>query len=118
RATAVLTDPATIIYTSGTTGKPKGCVLTHGNFTELTLQALATNLGEVVDHHASTVLFIPLAHVFARFISVLAVAGGARVGHTSDIKDLVTDLQSFHPSFLLAVPRVFEKVYNSAKLKA
>lgn len=118
RSRAELSDTATIIYTSGTTGKPKGCVLTHGNFAELSLQALATDLGDVVDQNASTVLFIPLAHVFARYISVLAVAGGAKVGHTSDIKNLVDDLQSFHPSFLLAVPRVFEKVYNGAKLKA
>ena len=118
RATANLDDLATIIYTSGTTGKPKGCELTHGNFTELTLQTLATELGDVVNPKASTVMFIPLAHVFARFISVLAVGAGSRVGHTSDIKELVDDLQSFQPTFLLAVPRVFEKVYNGAKLKA
>lgn len=118
RSRANLEDLATIIYTSGTTGKPKGCELTHGNFTELTLQTLATDLGSVVSSQASTVMFIPLAHVFARFISVLAVGAGSRVGHTADIKHLVDDLQSFHPTFLLAVPRVFEKVYNGAKLKA
>ncbi|MGP9584432.1 AMP-dependent synthetase/ligase [Micrococcaceae sp. AOP34-BR2-30] len=118
RSRANLDDLSTIIYTSGTTGKPKGCELTHGNFTELTLQTLATDLGSVVSTQASTVMFIPLAHVFARFISVLAVGAGSRVGHTADIKHLVDDLQSFKPTFLLAVPRVFEKVYNGAKLKA
>ncbi len=117
RSAAGLTDVATIIYTSGTTGRPKGCELTHGNFAELSLQTLQT-LGHVVSKQASTVMFIPLAHVFARFIAVLAVAAGARVGHTSDIKDLVDDLGTFRPTFLLAVPRVFEKIYNAAMMKA
>ena len=112
-----LADLATIIYTSGTLGKPKGCEITHGNFVELTKQTLSS-LGHVVNESSSTVMFIPLAHVFARFISVLCVAAGAKVGHTSDIKDLVDDLQSFKPDFLLAVPRVFEKIYNAAKAKA
>ncbi|MGM7667547.1 AMP-dependent synthetase/ligase [Microbacterium sp. A93] len=118
RSAANLSDLATIIYTSGTTGKPKGCELTHGNFAELSLQTLGSGLGEIVHPDSTTVMFIPLAHVFARFISVLAVAGGAKVGHTADVKQLVPDLQSFRPTFLLAVPRVFEKVYNSAKMKA
>lgn len=117
RTAAGLSDIATIIYTSGTTGRPKGCELTHGNFSELSLQALQT-LGHVVNKDSSTVMFIPLAHVFARFISVLAVAAGTRVGHTSDIKDLVDDLGTFKPTFLLAVPRVFEKIYNAAFMKA
>ena len=112
-----LADLATIIYTSGTLGKPKGCEITHGNFVELSKQTLSS-LGHVVNESSSTVMFIPLAHVFARFISVLCVAAGAKVGHTSDIKDLVDDLQSFKPDFLLAVPRVFEKIYNAAKAKA
>lgn len=112
-----LKDLATIIYTSGTFGKPKGCELTHGNFVELSKNTL-TRLGHIVNPNSSTVMFIPLAHVFARFIAVICVAGGAKVGHTSDIKDLVDDLQSYKPSFLLAVPRVFEKVYNAAKAKA
>jgi len=118
RNIAVGADLATIIYTSGTTGRPKGCELTHSNFVELSLQALGSSLGSVVHKDASTVMFIPLAHVFARFISVLAVAGGSRVGHTSDIKELVDDLGTFEPTFLLAVPRVFEKIYNAAMLKA
>ncbi|TLP98342.1 long-chain fatty acid--CoA ligase [Nesterenkonia salmonea] len=117
RAAANLDDLSTIIYTSGTTGKPKGCELTHGNFVELSLNGTAS-LSEAINSRSSTVLFIPLAHVFARFISVICVAAGARVGHTSDIKDLVDDLGTFKPSFLLAVPRVFEKIYNAAMMKA
>nr|WP_157321433.1 AMP-dependent synthetase/ligase [Nesterenkonia alkaliphila] len=117
RSAANLEDLATIIYTSGTTGKPKGCELTHGNFAELSLNALAS-LETAINKNSSTVLFIPLAHVFARFISVISVAAGARVGHTSDIKQLVDDLGTFQPSFLLAVPRVFEKIYNAAMMKA
>ncbi|MEE2522786.1 AMP-dependent synthetase/ligase [Pseudarthrobacter sp. J75] len=117
RSAAKLSDVATIIYTSGTTGRPKGCELTHGNFVELSENALAL-LGDVVNENAKTIMFLPLAHVFARFISVLAVAAGTTVAHTPDIKNLLADLQSYQPTFILAVPRVFEKVYNSALTKA
>ena len=113
-----LDDIATIIYTSGTTGRPKGCMLTHGNFVELSENALSVLAQTVVTPGSQTIMFLPLAHVFARYISVLAVAGGTKVGHTPDIKHLLADLQSFKPTFILAVPRVFEKVYNSASLKA
>ncbi|MET3811185.1 long-chain fatty acid--CoA ligase [Arthrobacter sp. UYEF3] len=118
RSQASLTDLATIIYTSGTTGRPKGCELTHGNFVELSDNVLATSLGQTVHEQARTIMFLPLAHVFARFISVLAVAAGVTVAHTPDIKNLLPDLQSYRPTFILAVPRVFEKVYNSALTKA
>ena len=117
RKTAGLRDTATIIYTSGTTGRPKGCELTHGNFVELSDNALAI-IGEIVHEDAKTIMFLPLAHVFARFISVLAMAAGTTVAHTPDIKNLLADLQSYEPTFILAVPRVFEKVYNSALTKA
>ena len=117
RTTAGLDDVATIIYTSGTTGKPKGCGLTHGNFVELSVNAGAA-LPEVAHEGAQTIMFLPLAHVFARFISVLCVAVGATVAHTPDVKNLLPDLQSYKPSFILAVPRVFEKVYNNSMLKA
>ncbi len=113
-----LDDIATIIYTSGTTGRPKGCMLMHHNFVELSENALAVLGKDVVPPGSQTVMFLPMAHVFARYISVLAVAAGAKVGHTPDIKHLLEDLQSFKPTFILAVPRVFEKVYNSAALKA
>ena len=110
-------DLATLIYTSGSTGKPKGCVLTHSNFLELARNARAA-VPEVVNPQASTLLFITTAHIFARFISILAVEGGVKVGHQGDTTQLLQAMQSFKPSFLLAVPRVFEKVYNSAEQKA
>jgi long-chain acyl-CoA synthetase len=117
RKTAKLRDLATIIYTSGTTGKPKGCELTHRGFVELSKNA-TLELPQVVAEGASTLLFLPLAHVFARFIEVLCVHGGVKVGHQPDSKNVGPAMVSFHPTFLLAVPRVFEKVYNSAEQKA
>jgi long-chain acyl-CoA synthetase len=117
RVLATGSDLATLIYTSGTTGRPKGCVLTHSNFVELSRNA-AVAINEVVRPGGSTLLFIPMAHIFARFIAVLCVHGGVRVGHQPDTKQLLPSLGSFKPSFLLAVPRVFEKVYNSAEQKA
>jgi long-chain acyl-CoA synthetase len=112
-------DIGTLIYTSGSTGRPKGCVLTHSNFVELSRNS-AEALKEVVMQPggASTLLFITTAHVFARFIAVLCVTAGVKVGHQSDTKQLLPALASFKPTFLLAVPRVFEKVYNSAEQKA
>ena len=117
RKTAKLRDLATIIYTSGTTGKPKGCELTHRGFVELSKNA-TLELPQVVAEGASTLLFLPLAHVFARFIEVLCVHGGVKVGHQPDSKNVGPAMASFRPTFLLAVPRVFEKVYNSAEQKA
>ena len=117
RTSAKLGDIATIIYTSGTTGRPKGCELLHRGFVELSRNA-CLELPEVVKQGSSTLLFLPMAHVFARFISVLAVHGGVRVGHQPDSKNVAPAMQSFKPTFLLAVPRVFEKVYNSAEQKA
>jgi long-chain acyl-CoA synthetase len=111
-------DVATLIYTSGTTGRPKGCELTHANFMALADNAVA-RLGQVVSvDGASTLLFLPLAHVFARFIQVLAITSGARLGHSADVKNLLDDLGDFQPTFLLSVPRVFEKIYNSAEQRA
>jgi long-chain acyl-CoA synthetase len=119
RNLAVGSDTATLIYTSGSTGKPKGCVITHSNFVELSRNS-AVALSEVVDgpNGASTLLFITLAHIFARFISVLNVHAGVKTGHQPDTKQLLPSLGSFKPTYLLAVPRVFEKVYNSAEQKA
>ena len=119
RRSALTSDTlATLIYTSGTTGRPKGCRLTHGNF-RYELEAATEQLEDLFTAEgASTLLFLPLAHVFARVIQVGAIRSGARLGHTADVKDLVTHLGTFHPTFVLAVPRVFEKVFNSASGKA
>ncbi|RZI90039.1 MAG: long-chain fatty acid--CoA ligase, partial [Microbacterium sp.] len=119
RRIAVGSDIATLIYTSGSTGRPKGCVLTHSNFVELTRNS-AKALADVVNTPggASTVLFLPLAHVFARFIAALNVHAGVKTGHEPDTTKLLAALGSFKPTYLLAVPRVFEKVYNSAEQKA
>lgn len=118
RSLAIGSDIATLIYTSGSTGRPKGCVLTHSNFVELSRNS-AKALDEVVQTPgASTLLFITTAHVFARFISILDIHAGVRTGHQPDTRQLLPALGSFKPTFLLAVPRVFEKVYNSAEQKA
>jgi long-chain acyl-CoA synthetase len=109
---------ATIIYTSGTTGRPKGVQLTHDNFLALADNALAKLADVVKAEGASTLLFLPLAHVFARFIQILCVAGEATMGHSADIKNLLEDFSEFKPTFILSVPRVFEKIYNSAEAKA
>ncbi|WP_460773393.1 AMP-dependent synthetase/ligase [Microbacterium sp. GXF7504] len=111
-------DIATLIYTSGSTGRPKGCVLVHSNFVELARNS-AQALHEVVEvPGASTVLFLPTAHVFARFIAILNIHAGVKTGHEPDTSKLLAALGSFKPTYLLAVPRVFEKVYNSAEQKA
>jgi long-chain acyl-CoA synthetase len=109
---------ATIIYTSGTTGDPKGCELTHGNF-RAEVDNVTSSMRELFfADDASTLLFLPLAHVFARVIQVGCLASNTKLAHTADVKNLVEDLSTFRPTFLLAVPRVFEKVYNSAEQKA
>jgi long-chain acyl-CoA synthetase len=119
RNLAVGADMATLIYTSGSTGRPKGCVLTHSNFVEVSRNSAIALKGVLEDPKgASTLLFITTAHVFARFISILCVHAGVRVGHQPDTRQLLPALGSFKPTFLLAVPRVFEKVYNSAEQKA
>ena len=117
RSIAQGSDLATLIYTAGTTGKPKGVMLTHSNFVELVRNA-SHRLPEIVNDESSTLLFITMAHVFARFISVLNIYGGVKTGHQSDTKQLLPAMASFQPTFLLAVPRVFEKVYNSSEQKA
>lgn len=117
RKMAKLSDLATLIYTSGTTGLPKGCELTHGGFVNLSRNA-KVEIPQVLYEGASTLLFLPLAHVFARFISIIAIDAGVRVGHQPDAKNVAPAMQSFKPHWLLAVPRVFEKVYNSAEQKA
>jgi long-chain acyl-CoA synthetase len=109
---------ATIIYTSGTTGRPKGCELTHGNFV-FDVASVTSGLDELFEvPDASTLLFLPLAHVFARLIQVGCIAKRVTLGHTADIKNLLADLAVFQPTFVLAVPRIFEKIFNGAHTKA
>ncbi len=110
-------DLATLIYTSGTMGRPKGCIITHSNFVELCRNAQKA-IPEVVNPDSSTLLFITTTHIFARFISVLSIHGGVKVGHQPDAKLLLPSMGSFKPTFLLAAPRVFEKIYNSSEQKA
>ncbi|MGY2067365.1 AMP-dependent synthetase/ligase [Blastococcus sp. SYSU DS0619] len=108
---------ATLIYTSGTTGRPKGCELTHGNFL-FEIDNGMTLLGRFMNTQGSLLLFIPLAHVLARVLQCGAIKTRTVIGHTPDVKNLVEDLGEFKPTFVLAVPRVFEKVFNQAKAKA
>lgn len=118
RTAATPSSPATIIYTSGTTGRPKGCILTHSN-----MMTEVDNLIEGIPDvfaapGASTLLFLPLAHVFGRLIQVAMIRSRVTIGYCPNPNALVRDLASFKPTFLLAVPRVFEKVYNGARTKA
>ncbi|MDH2416750.1 AMP-dependent synthetase/ligase [Nocardioides sp. CER19] len=111
-------DVASLIYTSGTTGRPKGCVLTHGNFM-FELGVAVHELDRLFRTEGrSTLLFLPLAHVFARVIQIGCVKSRTKLGHSPDIKNLIDDLGEFKPTFILAVPRVFEKVFNTASQKA
>jgi long-chain acyl-CoA synthetase len=117
--TAKASDLATVIYTSGTTGRPKGCALTHENLLSDVRNAFLgplTLVAEVPD--ASTLLFLPLAHVFARIIQVGCIEGGIVLGHCGDLTALLPALAAFRSTFILAVPRVFERVYNGAEQKA
>ncbi len=117
RATLHADSLATLIYTSGTTGRPKGCELTHGNFLFEIANGI-TLLDRFLGKDGSLLLFIPLAHVLARVLQIGAVRTRTVTGHTPDVRNLLEDLGAFRPTFVLAVPRVFEKVYNSAKAKA
>lgn len=113
-----LSDVATLIYTSGTTGLPKGVILTHGNFVRPLLQANVILPHLIDDPKARVLLFLPVAHVLARFVMHGVLIGKGRVGFSPDTRTLLQDIADFEPTSLLAVPRVLEKVYNSASAKA
>ena len=112
-----LDDTATLIYTSGTTGRPKGCVLTHGNLRWDAVQSLAV-IDELVQPSDSQLLFLPLAHAFAKILLMANIEAGAKVGFSTGIDHLTEELGIFRPTFVAAVPRVFEKVYAGAQQKA
>ncbi|MFI5770316.1 AMP-dependent synthetase/ligase [Streptomyces sp. NPDC051658] len=114
---------ATVIYTSGTTGRPKGCVLTHANFmfeTDTMVARWKSVFRSRPGDEAATLLFLPLAHVFGRMVEVAAIRGRVKLGHQPELsaKALMPDLVSFRPTFILAVPYIFEKVFNAARRKA
>ncbi len=117
RSNAELKDLATIVYTSGTTGNPKGCELTHRSFVDHCRNA-AAEIPELVNDKQHSLVFLPMAHILSRYVSVMAIYAGIRVGHLGDVKQVAKVLPVFKPTFLLAVPRVFEKVYNGAELRA
>lgn len=117
--TANAADIATVIYTSGTTGRSKGCEITHENLLFVVRNAFMGPLTQIHEvPEPSTLLFLPLAHVFARIIEVGCLEAGIVLGHCEDMAGLLPDLGSFKPTFVLAVPRVFEKVYNGAEQRA
>jgi len=119
RAGRHASDLATIIYTSGTTGRPKGCELTHRNLLSAVRNAVHGALPELFETTGDgTLLFMPLAHVFARIIEIGCLESGAILGHWEDTATVADGLREFQPTFLLAVPRVFEKVYNTAQQQA
>jgi len=118
RRTSVRADDlATVVYTSGTTGRPKGCELTHRNLLA-DVRAGVESLGAVFEQNGSTLLFLPLAHVFGRVVEIGAIMARAKLAHCGDVRRLPEYLRSFRPTFLIAVPRVFEKAYNAAQRTA
>ncbi len=117
RNQVTLEDTATLVYTSGTTGKPKGVVLTQSNFIKSVLQSYDILPDVIGDPKGRTLLFLPVAHVLARFVMYGILIGEGRLGFSPDIKNLVNDIETFSPTMMLAVPRVLEKVYNTAAQK-
>ena len=113
RLTAGLADTATLVYTSGTTGRPKGCMMTHANFSEVAVN-LAPHMSKILGDGERTLMFLPLAHVFARAVQQVCLHAGSTIAHTPSAATLVEDMAAVKPGFLLAVPRIFEKIRATA----
>ena len=110
-------DLATLVYTSGTTGRPKGCMLTHYNFISTVRQVVA-GMPEIFDEGNSTLMFLPLAHIFARVVEVGCATTGVKLGYSTGVPQLVEEMSMFRPTWVFSVPRVFEKVFNGAQHRA
>lgn len=117
RRSATLSDTATLVYTSGTTGRPKGCMMTHANFSEVAVN-LAPHMAKVLGTGERTLMFLPLAHVFARAVQQVCLHAGSTIAHTPSAATLVDDMKAVKPGFLLAVPRIFEKIRATAAATA
>lgn len=117
RSSAKLSDTATLVYTSGTTGRPKGCMMTHANFCEVAVN-LAPHMAKVLGTGERTLMFLPLAHVFARAVQQVCLHAGSTIAHTPSAATLVEDMKAVKPGFLLAVPRIFEKIRATASATA
>ncbi|NBU30959.1 MAG: long-chain fatty acid--CoA ligase [Actinobacteria bacterium] len=113
RSTLTPDSIATVIYTSGTTGRPRGCSLTHGNLV-FEVSSLLEAIPDAIQPTSVTVLFLPLAHVLARVLQAAFLAQGAQIGYVTDVKDLMSAMSELHPSIIVAVPRVFERIINTA----
>nr|WP_218847355.1 long-chain fatty acid--CoA ligase [Psychromicrobium silvestre] len=118
RSTATLASVASVVYTSGTTGRPKGCEITHGNFALVAKNAIPFLPELLATGNTRALMFLPLAHVLARAVQVICLASGTTLGHSGSVKELLADLGDFRPTFLLVVPRIYEKVQEAAQLKA
>ena len=118
RNSRLLEDVASLVYTSGTTGHPKGCEITHGNFALFAVNTIEFLPELLKQENARTLMFLPLAHVLARAVQLVCLGAGVKLGHTSNATELLDDLAAYKPTFLLVVPRIFEKIYSTASQKA
>ncbi|GGC92801.1 long-chain-fatty-acid--CoA ligase [Tersicoccus solisilvae] len=117
RSSNTLDTPASLVYTSGTTGQPRGCIITHGNFTVLARNTIPV-LQEVIGENGRTLMFLPLAHVLARAVQVMCLVGRVQIGHVGNTGTLMRDVETFAPTFLLGVPRIFEKIFAATQRRA